>query len=147
MKTKAPKKKFKIVMLIDDNELDNFLNQQIIEGNNFSEKVYVNTGARSALEFLKNLSLHLDIADRILPDVIFVDINMPMMDGFQFVEQFEKFAASLKKKIQVVILTTSINPEDRVRATLFKSKVSFLNKPLTDEMLNSMESHPEMDLA
>jgi CheY-like chemotaxis protein len=141
MKTKAPSKKFRIAMLIDDNELDNFLNQKILEGNHFAEKIYVNTGGRSALEFLKNLSLHVDIAGQILPDVIFVDINMPLMDGFQFISQYEKFASSLSKKSNVVILTTSINPEDKARAASFKSKITFLTKPLTDEMLLVVEEN------
>jgi CheY-like chemotaxis protein len=122
-------------MLIDDNELDNFLNQKIIEANHFASKVYMNTGGRCALEFLKNIAVNAEVADKILPDVIFVDINMPLMDGFQFIEQFERFSVSLNKKTKIAILTTSLNPEDKERALALKSEVLFLHKPLTEKML------------
>ncbi|MCH7535452.1 MAG: hypothetical protein IH948_06850 [Bacteroidetes bacterium] len=52
---KKPKSKFSVVMLVDDNEVDNFINQKMIEGSNFAEHVYVHTSGKSALEFLHNL--------------------------------------------------------------------------------------------
>lgn len=135
MKNKKPICKYSIVMLIDDNELDNFVNQKVIEANNFSEKIYLNTSGKSALEFLQNISVDSEMASALLPDIIFVDINMPLMDGFQFIDQFEKFAKGVNKSIKIVILTTSANPEDRNKANNYKQPIMFLNKPLTDESL------------
>ena len=74
-KDKKPKFKYKIVMLIDDCELDNFINQKTIEANFFAEKIYLNTSALSAFELLKNLNLNTSLADELMPQVIFIDIN------------------------------------------------------------------------
>ena len=133
-----PAFKHATAMLIDDSEIDNFINQKIIESAYFAEKVYVNTGGVSALEFLKNLSVNEQLIDTLAPNVIFVDLNMPLMDGFQFITQFMKLPERVIAKARLIILTSSFNPEDRLKAqTLFKDIV-FLNKPLTDESLASI---------
>jgi CheY-like chemotaxis protein len=135
MKIKKPSYKFDIVMLIDDNELDNFVNQKIIEGNNFAEKVYINSSGRSAVEFLQNILVISNYDQNLMPKVIFVDLNMPIMDGFQFIEKFELLINSSSQEFKLVILTTSINQEDKKKALKFKNNILFLNKPLTDESL------------
>ncbi|MCD6067940.1 MAG: response regulator receiver [Bacteroidetes bacterium] len=135
IKNNKPGFKHQTVMLIDDNELDNFINQKIIEGNHFAERVYVNTGGQSALEFLKNLLVNDDLIDVLFPSVIFIDINMPLMDGFQFIEQFNKLSGSINKEIKLAILTSSINPEDKTKTKDMGTEIAFINKPLTDEAL------------
>ena len=70
-----------------------------------------------------------------MPEVIFVDLNMPIMDGFQFIEKFELLINRSTKKFKLVILTTSINEEDKKKALKFNNNILFLNKPLTDEGL------------
>ncbi|MDP2385427.1 MAG: response regulator [Bacteroidota bacterium] len=127
--------KFPTVMLIDDNELDNFINQKVIEINSFSEKIYVNSSGVSALEFLKNLCVNQALLNEARPSVIFVDINMPFMDGFQFIEQFYKLPQELSKNSKVVILTSSFNPADKEIAGKINKDIIFLNKPLTPESL------------
>jgi CheY-like chemotaxis protein len=97
-KTKKITYKHRTAMLVDDNELDNFINQKIIESNYFAEKIYVNTTGASALELLKNLFVNKELVDVLMPDIIFVDINMPLMDGFQFIDQFLKLPEKIKKK-------------------------------------------------
>lgn len=135
MKIKKPSYKYKIIMLIDDNELDNFVNQKIIEGNNFAEKIYVNSSGRSATEFIQNILVISNNDTDLMPEVIFVDLNMPIMDGFQFIEKFELLINTSTKKFKLIILTTSINQEDKKKALKFKNNILFLNKPLTDESL------------
>ena len=135
IKTKKQAFRFPTVMLIDDNELDNFINQKVIEMNNFSEKVYVNSSGLSALEFLKNLCVNKVLIDEASPSVIFVDINMPFMDGFQFLEQYYKLPAELSEKCKVVILTSSFNPADKETSLKISKDILFLNKPLTEDSL------------
>ena len=135
-KDKKPTFKYKNAMLIDDDELDNFINQKTIEANFFAERVYLNTSAISAFEFLKNLNLNVSLADELMPEVIFIDINMPMIDGFQFVEHFLTLPGILLKNTKLIILTSSINPEDRSKAENYKFDISFINKPLCDESLS-----------
>ena len=138
MKQKQPTFKFKQVMLLDDNELDNFINEKIIEASHFSEKVYVSSSGKSALEFLANLATLGDTSDAIYPEAIFIDINMPIMDGFQFIDNLQNIPTNKIKDCKLVILTSSIYPEDRAKAQLISKDIIFLNKPLTAEMLNTI---------
>jgi CheY-like chemotaxis protein len=138
MKRKEPSYRYKYAMLLDDNELDNFINQKIIESNFFATNVYVNTSSKSALEFLNNLSISSTEKLNIFPEIIFVDLNMPMMDGFQFIENLKVKLPEKSAPLKVVILTSSINPDDRKKATVMGMDITFLNKPLTQEMLDQL---------
>ncbi|MBK5279803.1 MAG: response regulator [Bacteroidia bacterium] len=131
-------KVYRIVMLIDDNEIDNLINQKMIEAANITETIYTHTGAKSAIEFLKNIE-KLDFADKVLPDVIFLDIDMPLMDGFQFLVEFEKLGNLAKKKCKIVMLTSSINPQDLSRSKKFPNVKLYLNKPLSNDSLLKLE--------
>ena len=138
MKRKEPKCKYKQVMLLDDNELDNFINEKVIEASQFAEKVYITSSGKSALEFLNNLSTSGQVADSIYPEAIFIDINMPMMDGFQFINNLKLMQSAKTKSCKLVILTSSIYPEDKTKAMELSKDIVFLNKPLTTEMLNTI---------
>ena len=127
-------KKYHSVMLIDDNEIDNLINQKMIEAASITEHIYVHTGAKSAIEFLKNME-KLDVADKVLPDVIFLDIDMPLMDGFQFLDEFEKLTSLTKQKCKIVMLTSSINPQDFNRSKKYVNVKLYLNKPLTHDSI------------
>ena len=127
-------KKYRSVMLIDDNEIDNLINQKMIESASITEHIYIHTGAKSAIEFLRNME-KLDLADKVLPDVIFLDIDMPLMDGFQFLDEFEKMTAFTKKKCKIIMLTSSINPQDLNRSKKYVNVKPYLNKPLTHESI------------
>jgi len=121
-------------MLIDDNEIDNLINQKMVEAAAITDHIYIHTGARSAIEFLRNIE-KLDLADKVLPDLIFLDIDMPLMDGFQFLDEFEKLLTTTKKKCQIVMLTSSINPSDVNRSKKYANVKLYLNKPLTHDSL------------
>jgi CheY-like chemotaxis protein len=138
MKRKEPAYRYSNVMLIDDNELDNFINEKIIEASYFAKKIYTNTSAQSALEFLKNLVTMGEKFSAVYPEVIFIDINMPMMDGFQFIEQFKKNSEAQLEMPKLAILTSSVYHEDRQKAMNISPEIIFLNKPLTKEMLDSI---------
>lgn len=138
MKRKEPNFRYSNVMLIDDNELDNFINEKTLEANFFAKKIYTNTSGQSALEFFKNLITMGEHFAEAYPEVIFVDINMPMMDGFQFIENFKKHTESQLKKPKIAILTSSVYHDDRRKAVELSSDIIFLNKPLTKDMLEKI---------
>lgn len=126
------------VLLIDDNDIDNFINERMVRGCRFAEVVYVNTSTRSGIEFLRNLATNSAIGLEHYPTVIFLDINMPILDGFQFLEELEKYDAEFVKNLKVVMLTSSINPEDEEKARKSKLVADFLHKPLTEDALDKL---------
>lgn len=133
-----PKPVEPVVLLIDDNDIDNFINERMVKGCNYSDVVYINTSTRSALEFLKNLTVNPAVTPAMYPTVIFLDINMPILDGFQFLAELEKFDYDFVKNLKVIMLTSSINPADQEKAMRSKLVRGFLHKPLTQEALNSI---------
>ena len=128
---KMAETKYNTVMLVDDNELDNFVNNKIIESEKFASKILIHTSAKSALDFLRDKSSSPDE----LPDIILLDIIMPVMDGFAFLDEFEKLPDSVKKKCKVIMLSTSESFKDLNRANKNKYVYKFLNKPLSEPML------------
>lgn len=122
--------KYKSVMLIDDNDIDNFINKKMIKSSFFSENVYSHTSVTSALEFFKNLSAVQNIPEELIPSHIFLDINMPVLDGFHFLQEFQNLPYSFIPKIKIIMLTTSLNPSDLEKSKTYKNVVSFLYKPL-----------------
>jgi CheY-like chemotaxis protein len=129
------KPRYQRVLLIDDTELDNFINREMIRRYGFAQQVFVCSSGKSALEFLNNLVVLGNAA--LFPELIFVDINMPLMDGFQFIEQFRRISDSVGSP-RIAILTSSLSNIDRERADKLSPSVQFLNKPLTIESLKHL---------
>lgn len=132
--------KYNAVMLIDDNEIDNLINQKMIEAADLAKYIYTHTGAKSAIEFLRNVeSLEDELTNQVLPNVIFLDIDMPLMDGFQFLDEFEKLHKSTKEHCKIIMLTSSINPQDVSKSKKYTSVKEYINKPLSQDSLEKLK--------
>src|ERR1700761_4824503 len=94
---------FKLCLLIDDNYIDNFVTRKILEGSNFVEKIIVVRSANEAINSLRDKLIE--------PDVIFLDVRMPMMGGFEFLEEYEKLDID-KVHIKIFMLSSSLDPLD-----------------------------------
>jgi len=124
-------KKLNCILLIDDDSEDNYFHKIVINEMNITERIEVALDGVAALNFLKK-------ENQTSPDIIFLDINMPKMNGWEFMAAYKELRADQKAKVVVVMLTTSENPEDKKRAGQFPDIIGFNSKPLTAEMVNGI---------
>lgn len=128
----------KTIWLIDDNEIDNFINKKTILKNNFSEVVKDFNSATSAESELDKLLANPQDAEQI-PAFIFLDLNMPVYSGIEFVKRCENKLLQLNPGIKIVVLTSSINPNDEYTASLFSTFFAYINKPLNPDNLMKLQ--------
>ena len=128
--------KLGIVMLVDDNDTDNFISKRIIEITNFSEEVIVKNSGKSALDYLEE---NRDDPSN-LPEIIFLDINMPIVDWFVFLYEYEKFNNEIKDKCRVIILSSSDNKRDIDKIVNNDYVIKFVTKPLTEKTLEEIKT-------
>lgn len=131
------KRKLNCVLLIDDDEPTNYLNEIVVAESNIAEKIISVQSARLALEMLQGK----EGVPRCNPDLIFLDINMPVVNGWEFIAKYKDINSGSQGKV-VVMLTTSVNRDDERKAMSIAEISDYVNKPLsTDVMHNLMHKH------
>lgn len=111
-------------MLIDDSEIDLFIHQRFLELCNFSKELVAHKSAESALDWLRNLN------GAEPPNIIFLDLNMPVVDGFSFLKLFSQLPEKIRKGSRIVVLTSSNSVTDREQVFLFDNVIHMITKPL-----------------
>lgn len=128
-------RKLNCVLLVDDSDSTNYVNEKIVKRADITSKVVAKESGMDALEYLKTAG------DNEYPELIFLDINMPGMNGWEFLEAYEKLDKRNNGLLVVVMLTTSLNPDDRTKAVRLGYVGDFINKPLnTDKVLEIYET-------
>ena len=129
-------------MLIDDDKANNFLNKKTLNKMHCTEHIDVAENGQIALELLeKGLKMK-----HCLPELIFLDINMPIMDGWEFLEEFGKREIFNAFQVKIIMLTTSLNPADRAKAENIKEISGFINKPLRESFVKQiLKEHFSME--
>jgi len=127
------------ILVIDDDEPTNFFTQMILEESGCTRHIKIVQSGQEALDYLSNSAQPGCDKNRYpCPDLILLDINMPAMNGWEFLEEYKKLNKEQRAKIMTVMLTTSLFPEDKVRAKEIPEISGFENKPLTIEKLEKI---------
>lgn len=124
------------VLLIDDDEPTNVLHQIILEEVGVAQQIRIAQSGYEALDYLRTCDLqgNMDM-DKPFPELVFLDINMPGMNGFEFLEEYHQLDL-LSRETTIVMLTTSLNPDDAERARHIPQVKGYKNKPLTELMVS-----------
>lgn len=118
------------VLLVDDDAISNFLNARLLKGMQVTDNIKVTSNGEEALRFI----IREKAESRPLPELILLDINMPVMNGFEFLEAFREIADDAPRPV-IVILTTSTNNRDFEQLQQYAEVEISLSKPLTEENL------------
>ncbi len=124
----------KHVLLIDDNKVDNYIAKHNITKSKIAKKINIHTSAIDALEYLEPLKNNLEE----FPDIIFLDIQMPEMNGFGFLEEFKKYPKAIHAQCKIIMLSSSNDPQDVKRLLQYPFVKKFLTKPLLLSMLEDL---------
>ncbi len=120
-------------VLIDDSDIDLFIQRRFLEVYNFSSELFLYKSAEEALDWLQHLN------GESTPDVIFLDLNMPELDGFSFLKNFKELPEQIQSKSKIVVLTSSNSAKDREQAFTFKNVIQFITKPLKQNDIEELK--------
>lgn len=126
-----------MIMLVDDSDTDNFISRRVIEISGFTKKIVIKDSGRSALEYLEANQNNVEE----LPELIFLDINMPIVDGFVFLYEFENMNQNIRDRCKIIILSSSNNKRDIDRIIDNSYVIDFVTKPLSLEAINEIKTN------
>jgi CheY-like chemotaxis protein len=121
------------ILLVDDDQVCTFLLSKTLERLGYANKLNTAINGEEAIRLLTDN----DQATRIFPDIIFLDLNMPVMDGFDFLDAYDKLEFSGKERTKIIIVTSSQDPDDIERTKKYGIN-AYLNKPIRPGDLNTL---------
>ncbi|MBU0697063.1 MAG: response regulator [Bacteroidetes bacterium] len=133
-----------IICIVDDDAVYQFTTRKSIEVHNLARKILIFSDGEEAINFMiDNVANATD-----LPDIIFLDINMPIMDGFQFMEEYARLKPRIGKRITIYMVTSSVDSEDIERAKSISEISDYIVKPINPEqfkeIINALEAEGKL---
>ena len=125
--------KHKTALLVDDSYIDNLINRKILENNHYAENITVIDFPKNAIEFMRE-SCHQGNT----PNVLFLDLRMPEMSGFEFLKALETIPELDPEQIKIYVLSSSLDPSDLKKISENKLVSKFIGKPLTSQVLQDI---------
>lgn len=127
-----------LILCIDDDPITLMLSKKVIAKASFSNTITTAKNGQEALDYFDSIIDKPE--DNKLPQLIFLDLNMPVMDGWEFLDHFNTEKYSEVNFTKIVVLSSTIDPEDLKKSKKFPMVIDFLSKPITINMLNYLES-------
>jgi len=121
-----------LILLVDDDETTNHVNKRLLSRLNIAHEIKVLENGKQALDYLKTACGPDKVSGTICPDLIFLDIKMPVMDGFSFLEAYEQTHLDQQNPIVIMMLTSSASFYDLERLKQYKKVKRHLSKALTE---------------
>lgn len=126
-----------IILCVDDDPITLMLCKKVIIKANFSNTILTAKNGEDALQYFDSIIAQ---KEKKLPQLIFLDLNMPVMDGWEFLDNFNTKKYSEVNSTRIIILSSTIDPEDLQKSKKYPMVIDFLSKPITINMLNYLES-------
>ncbi|PSL46158.1 response regulator receiver domain-containing protein [Chitinophaga niastensis] len=120
-----------MIFIVDDDPIHQQIAKIMIERQAISSNIRVFSDAQDVLDYLRDNAADMEA----LPDLILLDLNMPVMDGWEFLEEYAIFCAQLPKAIRIFVLTSSIDEKDKERVGHYSFVTGYLTKPLSKEII------------
>jgi CheY-like chemotaxis protein len=124
-----------LIMCIDDDPITLMLFKKVVQKACFAKEIIYACNGQEAITFIDNIK-----SQDPKPQLLFLDLNMPVMGGWEFLDLFNDSNYYLSNKTKVIILTSTIDPDDIKKSKTYPNVIEFLSKPITVEMLHYLES-------
>lgn len=126
--------KLSSILIIDDDEVNNYVCSKLIKQGGLTDEVHTALNGLEGLDFLKKIIN----ANKKLPDLIFLDINMPEMNGWAFLEEYKELKKSFDKKVVLIMLSSSVHSNDIEKASMYEDIQEYVTKPLISNSLKKI---------